>query len=132
MTCILVVDDALMVRRQVAGALQKLGYAVLEAFDGVDALEKLDATPTVKLIMLDIHMPNMNGIEFLERLRARGATIPVIVLTAEAEPEVIRRAKELGAKAWLVKPLKLDLLAATITKAVPLDRPDDESPGGQT
>ena len=132
MTCILVVDDASMVRRQVAGALKTLGYAVIEAFDGVDALAKLDASPDVHLIMLDIHMPNMNGIEFLERLRARGSTIPVIVLTAEAEPEVIRRAKELGAKAWLVKPLKVDLLIATVRKAAPLDAPEDETPAGQT
>jgi len=132
MTCILVVDDASMVRLQVGGALRKVGYTVLEAFDGVDALEKLAADPPVNLIMLDIHMPNMNGIEFLERLRARGSTIPVIMLTAEAEPEVIRRAKELGAKAWLVKPLKVDLLTATVRRAAPLDGSKDEIPGGRT
>jgi CheY-like chemotaxis protein len=130
MTCILVVDDAAMVRRQVAGALQKLGYTVLEAFDGVDALQKLDETPTTQLIMLDIHMPNMNGLEFLERLRARGSTLPVVVLTAEAEPEVIRRAKELGAKAWLIKPLKVELLTAVVEKAVPRGR--GEAPSSAT
>ena len=117
-----------MVRKQVAGALQKLGHTVVEAFDGVDALKQLDESPTVKLIMLDIHMPNMNGLELLERLRALGTTIPVIVLTAEAEPEVIRRAKELGARAWLIKPLKLDLLAAAVGKAVSPNSPHEDAP----
>jgi two-component system chemotaxis response regulator CheY len=132
MTCILIVDDASMVRRQVAGALQKIGYSVLEAIDGVDALQKVDDNPSTKLIMLDIHMPNMNGLEFLEQLRTRGSTIPVIVLTAEAEPEVIRRAKELGAKAWLIKPLKLDALSAALGRVAPLAKSAEDPPGGQT
>jgi two-component system, chemotaxis family, chemotaxis protein CheY len=130
MTAILVVDDASMVRKQVANVLRAAGYSVVEAFDGVDALAKLGDSPAAKLIMLDIHMPNMNGLEFLERLRASGSTIPVIVLTAEAEPEVIRRAKQLGARAWLIKPLKGELLKAAVEKAVPLPKPNDDAPGG--
>lgn len=129
-TSILVVDDASMVRRQVRTALQQLGYAVLEAADGVEGLARLDEHPDTKLIVSDIHMPNMNGMEFLERLRARGSTTPVIVLTAEADPEVIRRAKALGAKAWMIKPLKVDLFAAAIVKAVPLPQIDANLPGG--
>jgi len=121
MTHILVVDDASMVRKWLASALRELGCTVSEAFDGVDAFQKLDEAPPPALILLDIHMPVMNGIEFLEQLRARELMIPVIVVSAEAEPSAIRRAKQLGARAWLVKPLRLDVLLAAVKKAVPLD-----------
>lgn len=115
---VLVVDDAAMVRAQLRGALQRSGYQVVEAGDGIEALAQLDACPDVRLIVLDIHMPNMNGLECLERLHARGTTTPVVILTAEADPEVVRRAKALGAKGWLKKPLKVDLMGAMVAKAV--------------
>jgi len=115
---VLVVDDAAMVRAQLRGALQRSGYEVLEAGDGIEALAQVDACPDIKLIVLDIHMPNMNGLECLERLRERGSTTPVIILTAEADPEIVRRAKALGAKGWLKKPLKVDLMGAMVAKAV--------------
>jgi two-component system, chemotaxis family, chemotaxis protein CheY len=116
-TSILLVDDAVMVRIQVRRALERLGYAVLEAGDGEEALLALSEHPDTQLIICDIHMPIMNGIELLEQLQLRGSSIPVVVLTAEAEPEKIRRAKALGAKAWLVKPLKTDVLLSIVTKA---------------
>jgi two-component system, chemotaxis family, chemotaxis protein CheY len=117
-TRILVVDDAAMVRAQLRAALPRTDYEVLDACDGLEALAKLEANPAVKLIVLDIHMPNMNGLECLEVLRARGSTVPVIVLTAEADPEVVRRAKALGAKGWLKKPLKAEFLLPMVTKAI--------------
>ena len=98
-TSILVVDDASLVRAQLRGALRKVDFVVLEAGDGVEALAQLEANAaSVKLIICDIHMPNMNGLELLERLHATGSTTPVIILTAEADPEIIRRAKALGAR----------------------------------
>lgn len=114
---ILVVDDAAMVRAQLRVALAS-DYQVIEASDGLQALAELDAHPHVKLIMLDIHMPNMNGLECLELLHTRGSTIPVVVLTAEADPEIVRRAKALGARAWLKKPLKAELLRPMVAKIV--------------
>lgn len=116
--CILVVDDAAMVRAQLRGALPPSDYEVIEAGDGIEALAKLDAHPHVKLIVLDIHMPNMNGLECLELLHSRGSTIPVVILTAEADPEIVRRAKALGARAWLKKPLKAEILRPMVAKAV--------------
>jgi two-component system chemotaxis response regulator CheY len=130
-TTILVIDDALMVRKQVGNALAAMGYAVMEAIDGVDALEKLDDCPTTKLIVCDVHMPNMNGLEFLERLSERGSAIPVVMLTAEGEPDLIRRAKALGARAWIVKPFKSESLAAVVTKLAPITAPDPAGPAGQ-
>ena len=118
-TSVLVIDDSLMVRRQVGGTLKSLGYTVIEAVDGVDALQKLDANPNTSLIVCDVNMPRMNGIEFLERLSALGSAVPVVMLTTEGQPDLIQRAKSLGAKGWLVKPLKAEFLVATAKKLVP-------------
>jgi len=120
MTTILVIDDSMMVRKQVGAALKGLGYAILEAVDGVDALEKLEGSSDTRLIVCDVNMPRMNGLEFLERLSARGSDVPVVMLTTEGQPELIQRAKSLGAKGWLVKPFKPEFLAATAKKLAPL------------
>ena len=120
MTTILVIDDSMMVRKQVGAALKGLGYAILEAVDGVDALEKLENSSDTRLIVCDVNMPRMNGLEFLERLSARGSDVPVVMLTTEGQPELIQRAKSLGAKGWLVKPFKPEFLAATAKKLAPL------------
>jgi len=116
---VLVVDDSMMVRKQVGAALKSQGYDVVEAVDGIDALEKLASNPDTRLIVCDVNMPRMNGIEFLEALSARQSRIPVVMLTTEGQPELIQRAKALGAKGWLVKPFKPDYLAATAKKLAP-------------
>lgn len=116
---VLVVDDSLMVRRQVGGTLKNLGYSVVEAVDGLDALEKLELNADARLIVCDVNMPRMNGIEFLERLSANGSKIPVVMLTTEGEPDLIQRAKALGAKGWLLKPFKPEFLEATAKKWIP-------------
>jgi two-component system, chemotaxis family, chemotaxis protein CheY len=120
MNSVLVIDDSLMVRRQVGGALRDVGYAVIEAVDGQDAVDQLEAGAQPKMVICDVNMPRMNGIEFLERLAARGGAIPVVMLTTEGDPEMIRRAKALGAKGWLIKPFKQEHLMAIAKKLVPL------------
>ena len=117
---VLVVDDSMMVRKQVGAALKGQGYNVVEAVDGMDALEKLDGNPETRLIVCDVNMPRMNGIEFLEQLGIRKSTVPVVMLTTEGQPELIQRAKSLGAKGWLVKPFKPDYLTATAKKLAPM------------
>jgi two-component system chemotaxis response regulator CheY len=113
---ILVIDDSAMVRQQVGRALTGAGFTILEAVDGVDALEKLAGAPATRLIVCDVNMPRMNGVEFLERLSAGGQAVPVVMLTTEGQPELIQRAKALGAKGWIVKPFKPDLLIAAVRK----------------
>lgn len=117
---ILVVDDSLLVRKQVGNALRGLGYSVVDAVDGLDALERLETCPTIQMIICDVNMPRMNGIEFLERIHSKGNSLPVVMLTTEGEPELIQRAKALGAKGWLIKPFKPEFLEATVKKWVPL------------
>ena|ERR1700722_11266816 len=115
---VMVVDDSLMVRQQVNRALTDAGFAVVEAHDGVDALAKLAAGPGVALVVLDVNMPNMGGIELLQSMRANGdyAALPVVMLTTEGQPRLMQQAKELGAKGWIIKPFKPELLVAAVHK----------------
>jgi two-component system chemotaxis response regulator CheY len=113
---ILIADDSMLVRRQVTTALTAAGYVVVEAVDGEDAYRK--STPDLALIVSDLNMPKMSGMELLEKLYGEGrlATVPFVMLTTEARPGVFDRAKSFGAKAWLIKPFKAELLLAAIQK----------------
>jgi two-component system chemotaxis response regulator CheY len=115
---VMVVDDSLMVRQQVSRALTNAGFSVVEAHDGVDALTKLAATPDTALVVLDVNMPNMGGIELLERLRSNGqyTALPVVMLTTEGQPALMQKAKALGAKGWIIKPFKPELFVAAVRK----------------
>lgn len=118
---ILIVDDSMMVRRQVTIALTGAGFQVIEASDGLDALEKMSASPDVALVFCDLNMPRMNGLEFLEGTRRNGSAAPVVMLTTETDPKLLQRAKDLGAKGWIIKPFRADLLVATAVKLAGMD-----------
>lgn len=113
---VLVVDDSLMVRRQVSAALTAAGFRTIEASDGADALVMLDANPDAALVVCDVNMPRMNGLELLEAARPRRPELPFLMLTTEGQPELIQSAKALGAKGWMVKPFKAELLVAAARK----------------
>ena len=115
---VMVVDDSMVMRQQVAKALRGAGYDVLEAIDGQDALDKLGENPGLALVVCDVNMPRVSGIEFLER---RGdASAPIVMLTTEGQAEMIQKAKSLGAKGWITKPFKAELLIAAAKKLAPL------------
>ncbi|HEX2732171.1 MAG TPA: response regulator [Polyangiaceae bacterium] len=113
---ILVVDDSRTVRQQVSSALQDAGFEVIEAADGVEGLDQLNAHSEVAAIICDINMPRMNGLELVESIKARTATLPVVMLTTEGQSELIQRAKAAGARGWIVKPFKPDLLVSAVRK----------------
>ena len=113
---VLVVDDSLMVRRQVSMALVAAGFRIVEATDGADALGQLAAHPDAALVVCDVNMPRMSGLELLEVVRGRHPDLPFLMLTTEGPPELIQSAKELGAKGWMVKPFKPELLVAAARK----------------
>src|ERR1700744_4244293 len=111
---VLVVDDSLMVQQQVKRALEGDGLDVLTARDGIDALEKIQTVPALGLVICDINMPRMGGLDFLEAFRRepRFAAVPVLVLTTEAQADLVARSKALGATGWILKPFKPELLRA--------------------
>lgn len=114
---ILVVDDSETIRITVSDTLQKAGFAVTQAIDGVDGLARL-GQDVFDLVILDVNMPRLNGLEMLEKMREdpKNATIPVVMLTTEAHFALIDRAKKLGAKGWMIKPVKPDNLVAAAKK----------------
>jgi two-component system chemotaxis response regulator CheY len=115
---VLVVDDSMMIRKQVSGALIQAGFSVVEACDGADALKKLSEADEVSLVVCDVNMPNMNGLEFLEAVRGQPthAGVAVVMLTTEGQNDLIQKAKSLGAKGWIMKPFKPELLIAAAKK----------------
>jgi len=115
---IVVIDDSQTIRQQVATALRQAGFEILEAVDGVDGAEVIDRTPDAALVICDVNMPKRNGLELLEGLRREDGRSPppVLMLTTEGRPELIERARKAGAKGWLVKPFKSDLLLAAVRK----------------
>ena len=116
--CVMIVDDSMMVRQQVSRALTEAGFHVREAHDGLDALAKLSEPPPPALIVLDVNMPNMGGMELLQAMRAKEelSTLSVVMLTTEGQPKLMQQAKALGAKGWIVKPFKPELLVAAVKK----------------
>jgi two-component system chemotaxis response regulator CheY len=114
---VLVVDDSRIVRQQVGIALKDAGYEVIEAEDGLDGLSKIRANTDVAMVICDVNMPKMNGIEMVEAVKqGPHKDLPILMLATEGQPELIQRAEKAGAKGWIVKPFKLELLIEAIRK----------------
>ena len=119
MSKILVVDDSATVRQQVGQALRQANFDVIEACDGQDGVTKIEQTPDLKMVICDINMPRMNGLEMVEAVKQSGridAGLSIVMLTTEGHPDLIKRAKQAGAKGWIVKPFKPELLIAAAQK----------------
>ena len=117
---VLIIDDSATVREQVSGILVSAGFDVVEAADGKIGLSTMQSRNDVALVLCDVNMPNMNGIEFLEALRPKERTpsIPVVMLTTDGTPETMARARRAGACAWIVKPFRPDRLVAAVQKLI--------------
>lgn len=117
---IMVIDDASAIRQVVKHVLQSEGFEIVEAIDGVDALNKLDGQD-IDLFVCDVNMPNMDGIAFLDKVKnddqyASYKFAPFIMLTTETGTDMKARGKELGAKAWMVKPFQPEQLLGAVKK----------------
>ena len=109
---ILVVDDANLVRRFYRDALERAGFDVDEALNGVEALEK-HLSESFDLVIVDINMPQMDGFTFLKTLRRQTApisSVPALVISTEAGPQDMAAARAAGANFYLVKPVRQDTL----------------------
>jgi two-component system chemotaxis response regulator CheY len=116
---ILTVDDSAAMRQMVEVTLSSAGYEVLQARDGREALA-LAGKNNVDLVIADINMPEMDGIELVRELRALESYkhTPVLVLTTESSAERKKQGREAGATGWLVKPFNPDKLLATVAKVL--------------
>lgn len=111
----MIIEDAQHEREQIASYLTLLGYAVEQASDGIDGVKLVTANPP-GIVILDIDMPNLGGVEVLRRLRAATATrsVYVIVTSGLVGARDRQRAFEAGCNQYIVKPFGLPNLAAAI------------------
>ena len=114
--CVLVVDDSETVRQVLQLTLSNAGFDVIEAEDGDDALEKLVSAPAVDMLITDLNMPNMNGLELIQKIRDDGKHrfTPIVMLTTESSEEKKRAGREAGASGWIVKPFKPEQLLKVV------------------
>ncbi len=119
MANILAVDDSASMRQMVAFTLKGAGYDVTEAADGDEALQLAKKTQ-YNLVLTDINMPNMNGIELTRELRAlpNYKFTPILTLTTESTSDKKQEGKMAGATGWIVKPFNPDQLISTVKKVL--------------
>jgi CheY-like chemotaxis protein len=117
---ILTVDDSKTVRIIIRNAFKRFDCEIIEASHGIEGLEKAKTMPD--LVLLDITMPIMDGLEMLGKLRANPATseIPVIMLTAEGQKATAEQAMALGSRSYLMKPFTNDKLVEHVGKIIVL------------
>ena len=116
---ILAVDDSASMRQMVRYTLEGAGYTVVQATDGVEALERAKES-SVDLVLTDVNMPRMDGISLVRELRTLASYkfVPMLVLTTESGQETKLRGKEAGATGWIVKPFSPEQLLATIARVL--------------
>jgi len=116
-TRIMTVDDSVSMRMMVRMSLEQAGFDVIEAEDGVDALEKLSDS-RCHLIIADLNMPNMNGIELIKKLREHPEYrfTPILMLTTESSGSKKEEGRDVGATGWIVKPFKPEKLIGVVRK----------------
>ncbi len=114
---ILVVDDSISIRLVVAQTLRAAGFTVIEAEDGVDALEKCNGQK-LHLVISDLNMPRMDGINFVREMKQLPAYrfTPAIILTTETAEDKIAEGHAAGAKTWMIKPFKAERMLAVVSK----------------
>ncbi len=114
---VLIVDDSATMRKIIMRGLRQAGLEIsdfLEAADGVEALSMLESS-SVDLILSDINMPNMNGLDFIKAVQSQGGdSPPVVMITTEGSDGVIKEAMDRGAKGYLRKPFTPDKIQEVI------------------
>lgn len=122
MACVMLVDDSRTVRMSMEYLLKANGYEVFLAEDGIDGLQKLNERISSgnkpDLIITDINMPNMNGLEFIKKAKESIKTrfIPILILTTESQEDMKLKGKNAGAAGWIVKPYKPEQLISVVKK----------------
>lgn len=119
---IMIIDDSPTIRVSVEMALKELGHNIKQAENGQDALDKINEITLsggeVALCISDINMPVLNGIEFITEFRKQDKFTPVVVLTTEAEKDMIQKGRSAGASGWIIKPFKAEDLINVVKRFV--------------
>jgi len=118
---VMIVDDSPSVRRVITNLVKNSGWVPVVARDGIDALETIQSSPVPPdLILLDIEMPRMDGYEFMQTLKGQEefAQIPIVILTSRAGEKHRRKAIELGASDYVIKPYLDEVLVSTIRRHI--------------
>lgn len=116
---ILIVDDDPFVRDILAFILDAADYAVVAADNGFDAFEMCSSDPSIRLLVSDINMPVMSGLDLIRELRKHNVEIPVVVLTGDSEVAAAKEALACGASEYLIKDESIrDSLLAAVEKAL--------------
>jgi two-component system chemotaxis response regulator CheY len=118
---VLVVDDSALIHQMYKMVLMRYRCEIIDALNGQDGLDKLAKHPDVNLILLDINMPVMNGIEFIKKVKEVAAydSIPIVMVSTEGKEEDTLRGLALGAKGYVKKPFQPSDLHAIIEKIHP-------------
>ncbi|MFN0148932.1 MAG: response regulator [Dehalococcoidia bacterium] len=115
MTTILVVDDAAFMRMRMSKILGEAGYEVVQAENGLDAIEKYKASRP-DAVLMDITMPEMDGLTALKEIRALDPTARIAMVTALGQQQIVLDAVKSGAKDFLVKPCEGERILAAVSK----------------
>lgn len=120
MAKILVADDSETLRTQLKGDLTEAGHEVIEAEHGLVAIDKLKSESGIQLVILDVNMPEANGIDVLKTMRQDDLhpSAMVFMLTTDSSAELKSLAKELSVKAWITKPYQKEALLAVIERLI--------------
>ena len=114
---ILVVDDEYVIRETLYRGLRRFGHQVLLAADGLEALGCLDDSPDpVDLVITDYNMPNMNGLTLIRRIREDRKSLPIFLITGQADMELRREAFRLNCEGFMEKPFSLDEIVLEVSR----------------
>ncbi len=119
MALILVVDDSNTMRQMVTFTLTDAGHEVIEARDAMEAMQHLQGNK-FDLVISDVNMPGMSGIELVKEIRANPdyKFTPILVLTTESQQEIKQRGRAAGATGWIVKPFNPEVLLSVLGKVL--------------
>ena len=118
---ILLVDDSTTILLSMSSVLTKAGFLVQQASNGAQALTLLQSTSPADLMITDLNMPGMNGIQLIQAARRLNTrrTMPILILSTESQQEKRNEARTAGATGWLVKPVIANDLLTVISKVLP-------------
>lgn len=115
---VLVVDDSALIHQMYKMVLMRYRCQIVNALNGQEGLDKLEQNPDVSMMLVDINMPLMNGLEFIQKVKATGKydNIPIVIVSTEGKEEDTQRGLAMGAKGYVKKPFQPSDLHSLIAK----------------